>query len=162
VRLDNRLVGSGSRSGHAGELRTSPVCCTNKTPIVQPLLNTPVTVMLSSASTNVTKQVLGVLPTGWYGNFSDTVVWRVICWTQSRRRLLSATCLTPSVPAPRISLRASMRPRWQYSFKGKSITFTGYLIQAVIPRCSGMPICMTNLNFLPTLRKLFCPWTRCA
>ena len=79
--------------------------------------------MLSSASTTVNKQVLGVSPTGWYGNFSDTLVWRVICRTQSRRYLLSATCLSPSVPAPRVSLRTCVIPRWRYSFTRETDNF---------------------------------------
>ena len=87
----------------------------NRTPFVQPL-NTHVVVMLSSASTTVNKQVSGVSPTGWYGNFSDTVVLRVICWTPSRCYLPSAMCLSPSVPAPRISQRTCVIPRRRYSF----------------------------------------------
>jgi hypothetical protein len=97
--------------------------------------------MLSSASTTVNRQVWGVSPTGWYGNFSDTVVWRVICWTQSRRYLLSATCLSTSVPAPRISLRPYVIPKWRYPFTREIDNFHRLLKEAVIPRYSDMRTC---------------------
>jgi len=65
--------------------------------------------MLSSASTTVNKQVWEVSPTGWYGNFSDSVVWRVICWTQSRQALLAVSNVFVSLCACSEYISADLR-----------------------------------------------------
>ena len=134
-------------------VRTEPLLSNPSTPWSLLCFRLPLRLLISKSGRSHRQAGTATSPTALSGVSS-------VGHRAGRRYLLSATCLSPSVPAPSISLRTYVIPRWRYTFRREIGNLHRLLNSSCDPTLFWYANLTENLNFLPTLRKLFCPWTR--